>query len=79
MSDTNIRKNIKLSNEFDTYMVNNPRARKRVPSGAHIILTSSKEAALSAENLSIARNSRTQKFLIAHNANGRWHIRDFKR
>lgn len=79
MTKTHIQKLIKLSNEFDSYMVNNPRARRRVPSGAHIVLTSSKETALSEASLSIARNSKTQKFIVAHNANGRWYMKDFKK
>ncbi len=80
MTESNIRKNIRLSNEFDTYMVSNRSARARVPSGSHIILTSSKDASLSEANLSIARNSKSRRtFVIAHNANGRWLIKDFKK
>lgn len=79
MNKSYIRKNIRLSNEFDSYMVSSRSARTRVPSGAHIILTSSKDRSLSESNLAIARNSRGRKFVVAHNANGRWYIKDFVR
>jgi len=74
-----IKKNIELSHEFDTYVADHPAALKRIPSGAHIIITSAHDAALSAANTSIARNSRSGKFVEAHKSDGSWRIREFQK
>ena len=79
MTKALIQKNIRLSSEFDNYISENPRAFRRIPNGANIVITSSRDKALSDSNMSIARNSRTGRFVEAHKSDGRWHIRDFKR
>ncbi len=74
-----IHKNIKLSDEFDTYISGNPSALRRIPRGAHIVITSAHDAALSAANTSIARNSRSGQFVEAHKVDGSWRIREFQK
>lgn len=74
-----IQKNIKLSSEFDQYISGNSSAFRRIPNGAHIVITSAKDNALSAANISIARNSRGGKFVEAHKTDGKWHIKAFKK
>ncbi len=74
-----IQKNIKLSGEFDKYISENPRAFNHVPSGVHVVITSAKDATLSASNISIARSSRSGNFVEAHKTEGSWHIKPFER
>ncbi len=78
MSQSNIKKNIRLSNEFDTYIIDHPTAYRRIPRGAHIILTSSKDRSLSEANMAIAEHSRAGKFVIAHKTDGRWEIKGYR-
>jgi len=79
MSKDLIQKNIKLSGEFDEYISKHPKASERIPSGAHVVITSSKDAALSAANTSIAHKSRGYNFVEAHKSDGRWNIRAFEK
>lgn len=74
-----IKKNIKLSGEFDEYVSENAAARRRIPNGANIVITSASDESLSAANISIARNSRSGRFVEAHKAGGKWEIRTFER
>lgn len=60
--------------DFDTYISKHPRVLNTIPSGAHIIITSSNDKALSEENRSIARGSRSGKFVEAHKTDGSWRI-----
>lgn len=79
MTKTTIQKNIKLSMDFDTYVSKHPRVLNTIPSGAHIIITSSHDKALSEANRSIAHGSRSGKFVEAHKADGSWRIRAFQK
>ena len=74
-----IQKNIKLSGEFDKYISENPKAFSRVPSGVHVVITSSSDNTLSESNISIARNSRSGNFIEAHKSGGSWHIKPFEK
>jgi hypothetical protein len=74
MSRKNIKKNIKLSLDFDTFVSTHPRTLRKVPSGAHIIFVSKKDAGLTRENLEIARSSRAGRFVIACKDNVGWKI-----
>lgn len=79
MTTNLIKKNIKLSNEFDEFVAGNQSASKKIPNGAHIVITSSRDAALSAANTDIARNSRGGIFVEAHKSDGRWQIKAFQK
>lgn len=72
-----IRKNIRLSHEFDTYVSKHPRTLKSLSGGVNVVLTSASDAKLSAANISIARNSRSGKFIEAHKTDGKWDIKVF--
>ena len=78
MTKALIQKNIKLSLEFDSYVSRNPSVLKSVPRGADIVITSSQDTKLSDANLSIARESRTGRFVEAHKSRGSWKIRKIK-
>jgi len=79
MSKNNIKKNIKLSGEFDRYISRNPSVLKRIPRGVNIVMTSSKDQALSTANRNIARNNRSGQFIEAHKADGSWKIQSIQR
>ena len=79
MTKALIQKNIRLSSEFDNYISGNAKAFRSIPNGANIIITSSRDKALSDANISIARNSRNVKFIEAHKSDGGWKIRTFKK
>jgi hypothetical protein len=79
MTKTTIQKNIKLSIDFDTYVSTHPRMLKSIPSGAHIIITSNRDRALTEANRSIARGSRSGKFVEAHKTDGSWRISAFQK
>lgn len=74
-----IQKNIKLSHEFDTYVCEHPRALKSLSGGVNVVLTSASDAKLSAANISIARSSRSGKFVEAHKTDGSWRIKSFQK
>lgn len=70
-----IRKNIRLSHDFDTYVSKHPRALKSLTGGVHVILTTARDRKLSEANRSIARGSRSGKFVEAHKSDGKWSIK----
>ena len=73
-----IQKNIKLSLEFDSYVVDNPRILRFIPAGTNIIITSAVDKKLSDANLTIARESKSEKFMEAHKSGKGWKIRKVK-
>ncbi len=79
MTKTLIKKNIELSNEFDSYISKHPNAFRNIPKGARIVLTSSKDKELSESNVDIARNSRSGKFVEARKVGRTWKIGEFQR
>ncbi len=79
MTKAIIQKNIKLSSEFDQYVSGSPSAFKRIPNGAHVVITSEKDKALSDANISMARNSRGSNFIEAHKSDDRWKITAFEK
>ena len=79
MKKTIIQKNIKLSGEFDQYVLGNANAFKRIPHGAYVVITSKKDKALSEANISIAKNSKCSNFVQAHKSDGGWSIKTFKK
>ncbi|MBI5470608.1 hypothetical protein HY968_04830 [Candidatus Kaiserbacteria bacterium] len=75
MSKKDAQKNIKLSLEFDTYVSHNPKVLDSLPRGSHIIVVSSGDKRLSDENLKMARNSRSGKFVVASKEDSHWNIK----
>ena len=79
MTKALIQKNIRLSSEFDDYISRDAHAFRRIPNRANIVITSANDKTLSDVNISIARNSRSGKFVEAHKSDGKWQIRTFKK
>lgn len=74
MSKKTIQRNIKLSLDFDSYVSSHPKILNQVPSGAKIVIISSKDKELSESNLKIARSSRSGRFVLAHKNGSNWKI-----
>ena len=74
MSKEQIKKNMRLSLDFDKYVSRNPKILKSVPKGASIVLTSSGDKKLSETNTQIARSAKSGRFVVAHKSNKGWHI-----
>ncbi len=74
MTKVLIQKNIKLSLEFDTYVARNPSVLDSVSRGINVIIISPSDKKLSDANRSIARNSRTGKFVEARKTGKSWKI-----
>ncbi len=75
MSKKDAQKNIKLSLEFDSYVSRNPKVLDSFPRGSHFIVVSTRDRKLSDENLKVARNSRSGKFVVACKQDHRWNIK----
>lgn len=70
-----IKKHIKLSFEFDNYVVKHPTVFRSIPSGAHIFITSSANKQLSEANLELAHNSRARNRFVAHKTGRTWNVK----
>lgn len=79
MTKAIIQKNIKLSSEFDQYISGNSTAFRRIPNGAHVVITLEKDKVLSDANISMARKSRGSNFVEAHKSDGKWKIKAFEK
>lgn len=79
MTTALIRKNIKLSHEFDTFVSTHPRTLRSLSGGVNVVLTSASDPKLSEANVSVARSSRSGKFIEAHKTDGTWKIRTFRK
>ncbi len=75
MSEAFIKKNTKLSLEFDDYLAKHPQLFEDIPNGAYIVITLQEDAKFNTESLSLIRNKRRKKVVEAHRAGTTWHIR----
>ncbi|MBI4086638.1 hypothetical protein HY416_01500 [Candidatus Kaiserbacteria bacterium] len=77
MTKGQVKKNIALSLDFDTYVARNPRVLRSVPKGVNIILTSARDNKLSDSNMQMARSARSGRFVVAHKESRGWTIDSF--
>lgn len=75
MSDAFIRKNVKLSLEFDDYLVKHPKLFSAIPNGAYIVITLSDDKKFNDESLSLVREKSRKKVVEAHKSGTSWIIR----
>ena len=54
MSKKDIQKNFKLSEDFNNYIIKNPKALKSVPENACIVMTPQSDSKLTEKNLKLA-------------------------
>ena len=75
MSDAFIKKNVKLSLEFDDYLVKHPDLFKDIPNGAYVVITISGDDKFNADSISILRGIKHKKVVEAHKSSNRWSLR----
>jgi len=75
MSEAFIKKNVKLSLEFDSYLVKHPTLFKDIPNGAYIVITVNGDNKFNADSISIVRDMKRKKIVEAHKSANRWSLR----
>jgi 5,10-methenyltetrahydromethanopterin hydrogenase len=75
MSEAFIKKNVKLSLEFDSYLANHPALFKAIPNGAYIVITTNGDKQFNADSVSIIKNIKNKKIIEAHKSSNRWSLR----
>jgi hypothetical protein len=76
MSKDLIQKNLKLSLEFDRYIVENPAVLKGLSRGTEVVITSARDRKLSEENLRMALSG-SGKFVEVRKEGKSWKIKKF--
>lgn len=75
MSEAFIKKNVKLSSEFNDYLVRHPQLFEAIPNGAYIIITVQEDSSFNTQSLSMIRDKRRKKIVEAHKSGSDWTIR----
>ena len=75
MSNKFVKKNIKLSVEFDRYLSRNEHLYKQIPRGAHIIITDRKDKRFSESTRNLAqRSAKGGRFIEARKEGKEWKL-----
>ena len=74
MSERFIKKNIKLSLEFDKYVSKHPDAIAKIPRGAYVILIVKGDEKFNRDSRSLIQKSRTKKYVEAKKEGMKWTI-----
>ena len=77
MSEKFVKKNIKLSMEFDEYLVKHPELFKKIPNGAYIVITIKNDPKFTEQSVSILKNTRRKKIVEAQKSGTSWTLRPF--
>jgi hypothetical protein len=75
MSEAFIKKNVKLSLEFDEYLAKHPAMFESIPNGAYIVITISGDNKFNADSISIVKNMRKKRIVEAHKAANKWSLK----
>lgn len=75
MSEAFIKKNVKLSLEFDDYLVKHPQLFSVIPNGAYIVITLNGDKKFNEESLSLIKDRRRKKVIEAHKSGSAWSVR----
>ncbi len=75
MSEAFIKKNVKLSLEFDSYLAKHPKLFDEIPNGAYIVITINGDKKFNADSLSTVRNQRRKTIVEAHKSQSSWTLR----
>ena len=75
MSEAFIKKNVKLSLEFDEYLVMHPNLFSAIPNGAYIVITLNGDKIFNTESISLIKDRRRKKVVEAHKSGSGWSIR----
>ncbi len=75
MSEAFIKKNVKLSLEFDDYLVKHPKLFSEIPNGAYIVITLNDDKQFNTQSLSLIKDRRRKKVVEARKSGKAWSIR----
>lgn len=75
MTEAFIKKNVKLSLEFDTYLANHPVLFEKIPNGAYIVITIKDDIEFNKDSISTVKRIRNKKVIEAHKTASRWNLR----
>ncbi len=75
MSEAFVQKNVKLSLEFDDYLVKHPQLFAQIPNGAYVVITLNDDTTFNAQSVSMIKDKRRKKVVEAHKAGSAWTIR----
>ena len=75
MSETFIKKNAKLSLEFDGYLVKHPEVFSDIPNGAYVVITLNDDERFNTASLSLIKDKRRKKIVEAHKTGDTWSVR----
>jgi hypothetical protein len=78
MTDSYIKKNIRLSLEFDNYIARHPSLYDKIPHGAYIVITVKGDDKFNEDSVSIVRGRRVKNAVEAHKTDSRWTIKPLK-
>lgn len=78
MSEAFVKRNVKLSLEFDDYLVKHPKLFSEIPNGAYIVITLNGDKKFNEESLSLIRDKRRKKIVEARKSGVTWSIRPLK-
>lgn len=75
-----VKKNIKLSLDFDRYVSRNPKVLNRIPNGAWLVFTMKGDEDFNRMSWTIAGKIKAdkQKIVEAHKEGNRWTVREFE-
>ncbi len=74
MSEAFIKKNTKLSLEFDDYLSKHPDLFEAIPNGAYIVIAVQEDNQFNAQSLSLIRDRRHKKIVEARKVGASWHV-----
>jgi hypothetical protein len=74
MSEAFVKKNVKLSLEFDNYLVKHPQLFDSIPNGAYVVITISDDVNFNAQSMSLIKDKRRKKIVEAHRAGATWRV-----
>lgn len=78
MKKSFVQKNIKLSMEFDQYLLDHPELEEKIPNGAYIIITIDGDQQFNESSVSMLRNIQSKNIVEACKNKKTWSLRPLK-
>ena len=78
MGEAFIKKNVKLSLEFDEYLAKHPNLFEQIPNGAYIVITIKGDTKFNKDSISIVKDIKHKKVVEAHKTAKSWSLRPLK-
>jgi len=74
MSEKFIKKNIKLSLEFDRYVSKHSDAIAKIPRGAYVVMTVKGDEKFNRDSKSLVQKTGTKKYMEARKEGTKWNL-----